>query len=353
MLLLTDRPDKAQELKRLMWAVEPCIVVSPGEAADVRGHSMILSDLALSSANQIALARTTLSSFLSIDRVPVLHLSRQDDNDALAQAQAIKATAFLPRKASQAQIIFAAKGLIRAAQIERDKLRAREQGLVKAKFEEAGLALEGIFDASRRGAPVDPEDLDRGTSAIIATVAGRQANMWLDLVRAHDDVTYQHCLLVTGLVAAFSASFGMTPKSQRQIVTAALLHDIGKAKIPLEILNKKGRLSDPEMAVIRTHPGIGHDILVRQGGLDPQVLDIVRHHHEFLDGSGYPDGLQGDAISPLVRLVTICDIYGALIERRSYKEPMASNEAISILSNMNAKLDRGLLASFISQAVKH
>ena len=351
MLLLTDRPDEVQELKRLMWAVEPCVTISPGEAPDMRGHSIIVSDLSLASSKEIALARATLESFLATLKIPVLHLSRQDADDAFLQAQHIKATAFLSKKASQAQIIFAAKSLIRAAQIDRDKIRAREVAIVQAGVQQASVALEGLFDAFRRGTPVNSEVLDRGTSSMIAAVAGRQTGVWLDVVRGHDDVTYQHCLLVTGLAGAFSASLGMTLKSQRQIVTAALLHDIGKAQIPLNILNKKGKLSHDEMILMRTHTIIGYNLLAEQGDFDHQTLDIVRHHHEYLDGTGYPDALKGEEIQPLVRLMTICDIYGALIERRSYKEPCSSTEALGILSSMASKLDKGLLASFAASIV--
>ena len=181
---------------------------------------------------------------------------------------------------------------------------------------------------------------------MIAAVGGGRIGVWLDVVRNYDDITYQHCLLVAGLTAAFASRLGMTRRSQRLAAEAALIHDIGKAKIPRAILNKPSPLSGAELAVMRTHAALGHEMLVRQGGLDPQMLDIVRHHHELLDGSGYPDALRGGAVSPLVRLVTICDIYAALIERRPYKAPATSEAAMSILADMGPKLDTGLVKAF-------
>ena len=85
---------------------------------------------------------------------------------------------------------------------------------------------------------------------------------------------------------------------------------------------------------------------VRQGGFDPQLLDIVRHHHEYIDGSGYPDALSGERVTALSRLVTICDIYAALIERRSYKAPMPPRDALATLAAMGGKIDAGLLRAF-------
>ena len=165
-------------------------------------------------------------------------------------------------------------------------------------------------------------------------------------MRTYDNATYQHCLLVAGLAAGFAARLGVTLGGQRLITRAALVHDIGKARIPHAILNKPGPLTVSEMSIMRTHAATGHDMLVRQGGYDPQLLDIVRHHHEYVDGSGYPDALGGAQVRPLTRLLTICDIYAALTERRPYRAQTSPHEALGILAGMGGKLDAGLLRSF-------
>ncbi len=217
---------------------------------------------------------------------------------------------------------------------------------VTARTREAASAFGGLFEAARRGRPLAAAALDQGAGAVMAGVGGGRIGAWLDVVRSYDDATYQHCLLVAGLAAGFAARLGVTVKGQRLIAQAALVHDIGKAVIPHAVLNKAGPLSPAESEVMRTHPQVGHDMLVRQGGFDPQLLDIVRHHHEYVDGSGYPDALAGERVSPLSRLVTICDIYAALIERRPYKAPMPPREALAVLAGMAGKLDAGLLRSF-------
>uniref|UniRef100_UPI00226B7FF4 HD-GYP domain-containing protein n=1 Tax=Methylobacterium sp. GC_Met_2 TaxID=2937376 RepID=UPI00226B7FF4 len=125
----------------------------------------------------------------------------------------------------------------------------------------------------------------------------------------------------------------------------ALLHDVGKIHVPIEILNKPGRLTHPEMAVMRTHAARGHAMLV-EGTFDDELLAAVRSHHEMLDGSGYPDGLRGWEIPDFVRLVTVCDVYGALVERRSYRAPMSGGEAYNILRGMVGQLDGDLTRAF-------
>ena len=144
---------------------------------------------------------------------------------------------------------------------------------------------------------------------------------------------------MAGLAATFAIGLGFSEPDRQQLVRAALVHDVGKAKIPLSILNKPGPLDASERAVMSEHAALGHAILVQAGGFDDAVLSVVRHHHEMLDGSGYPDGLAGRQIGDLVRLLTVCDIYAALVERRPYRAPMPSAKAIQVLYGMTGKLD--------------
>ena len=101
-----------------------------------------------------------------------------------------------------------------------------------------------------------------------------------------------------------------------------------------------------ELSVMRNHPKLGFDSLQNIPGTDPEILDMVLHHHEYLDGSGYPEGLSRAQLSDLVRLITIADVYGALIERRSYKLPMSPQAAYEVLENMGPKLDADLVREF-------
>ena len=186
----------------------------------------------------------------------------------------------------------------------------------------------------------------------MAAIAEGGIRQWLEVVWTYDEATYQHCLLVTGLAAEFAASLQFTRNDQKHVTRAALLHDLGKAKIPLAILNKSGALTSEEVAIMRTHARIGYELLRGQGDYEPELLEVVLRHHELLDGSGYPDGLAGPQINDLVRLVTICDVYAALIERRSYRQAMEPASAFKILQEMEGKLEGALVRAFAQVAEK-
>src|ERR1700686_3848057 len=120
----------------------------------------------------------------------------------------------------------------------------------------------------------------------------------------------------------------------------------GKAFVPVAILDKPEKLTEEEMTVIRKHPRLGYDALAAQGGFPPEMLDVVLHHHELLDGTGYPDRLRGDQISDIVRLTTIVDIHAALVEKRAYRLPFTHAKAFAIMEQMGGKLDQHLLQAF-------
>jgi putative nucleotidyltransferase with HDIG domain len=210
----------------------------------------------------------------------------------------------------------------------------------------ASAAIANLLDSARDHGTVDAAAIDATLEPILGAIGTGGLKAWLETVRAYDDATYQHCLLVAGLAATFAIDLGFSTADREHLVRAALVHDVGKAKIPLSILNKPGPLDPDERAVMREHAALGHEILVKAGGFDETVLTVVRHHHEMLDGSGYPDGLKGEAIRDIVRLITVCDVYAALVERRPYRAPMPSAKAMEILYGMEGKLDIDLVRAF-------
>lgn len=191
-----------------------------------------------------------------------------------------------------------------------------------------------LFTSAAEGQPVSAEEVISMGSAVVAGVRSLGWRDWLDAVRNHHDGTFQHCLLVAGLAGVVARHDRLQTAGSEVLVHAAILHDIGKAAIPLEILDKPGALTPYERRVIETHPREGVKILEATGGIPGEVRDAVLHHHEMLDGSGYPDRLAAPQIPRLTRLLTVCDIFAALIERRSYKAPMSPAEAIAKLVEM-------------------
>jgi putative nucleotidyltransferase with HDIG domain len=210
--------------------------------------------------------------------------------------------------------------------------------------------LRGIFSAACAGTPPDSTAIQSAGDAVVGQVEAQGLTAWIDTVRAHHSQTYQHCLLVTGLAVAFGQQLGVSRADRQRLSFAGMLHDIGKARIPLAILEKPSQLDENELAVMRKHPQYGLDALGTVSGLPAEMLDMVVHHHEYLDGSGYPHGLSGNEISDLVRIITIADVFGALIERRSYKPPLTGEAAYDVLTRMGPKLDKDLVRAFRSVA---
>jgi len=206
--------------------------------------------------------------------------------------------------------------------------------------------LQAMFAAAILGKTPDPKMLKAASTEIVDRIDEDGLAGWLDIIRQHHSQTYQHCLIVTGVAVSFGKFLGVGHGDKLRLASAGLLHDLGKARIPIEILEKPAALCEDEMAVMRTHPELGFEALRDAPGLHPEMLDMVLHHHEYLDGTGYPHGLQANEISDLVRTITIADVYGALIERRPYRPPMSAAAAYQILQDMGPKLDGALVRAF-------
>src|SRR4029077_16193309 len=176
-------------------------------------------------------------------------------------------------------------------------------------MDEGVAAFASMFSNVRRGRPLKLVDAKQATSKIITRVGQDGLSTWLDDVRHYHEGTFQHCLLVTGVAVAFALNIKFPEADVKRLGLAATLHDVGKARIPLSILDKPGRLEAGEKKIMNRHPVIGYEMLKDIPEMSPEILDGVRHHHEYLDGSGYPDGLTAPEISDLVRLLTISDVF--------------------------------------------
>lgn len=207
-------------------------------------------------------------------------------------------------------------------------------------------ALHNAFLCASTNGTLDSTLLATAGDALLDQIETHGLAAWVQAVRTHHNQTYQHCLLVAGTAAAFAIELGFSNPDRQRVAAAALLHDIGKAKIPVAILDKPSKLDRTELEAMRQHPRLGFEALLGADTLHPEMLEIVMNHHELLDGSGYPHGLSGGEISDLTRIITITDVFGALIERRAYKPPMAAQDAYQILLDMGSKLDRDLVRAF-------
>jgi putative nucleotidyltransferase with HDIG domain len=143
-----------------------------------------------------------------------------------------------------------------------------------------------------------------------------------------DEYTFMHSVAVSGLMIALARQLGLSDAEVAEAGAAGLLHDLGKAKVPDSILNKPAALTDSEFATMRQHPEIGYQMLADDRQAGESVLDVVLHHHEKMDGSGYPQRLPAERISRLARMGAICDVYDAITSNRPYKAGWDPAEAV-------------------------
>jgi len=268
-----------------------------------------------------------------------LFLVEQNMRLPIAQAYALGATQVLPSTVTPAQLV---AELYRLSLVEAGEKRLGVRAVTAA----GAASIASMFQAVLRGAAVDVDGARDAGRKIADGIAEHGLSDWLESVRRHHEGTYQHCLLVTGVAVDFGLSLGLKQTDMERLYTAAMFHDIGKAAIPLSILDKPGRLDVDERALIETHPVAGYEALKGNAGLSLEVLDAVRHHHEYLDGSGYPDALSGHSVSDIVRLLTICDIFAALIEHRPYRSTMSREDAYGVVRGMGGKLEKPLVSAF-------
>jgi putative nucleotidyltransferase with HDIG domain len=342
-LLISDRPDRSRALAHTLGGLCTCRTVGLYEQKSTLGLvTVVITDVGFRHPPDILRLRRLLLQPRIIP-APIIAVLRDSSHLERVQAMALGATAVLPANASVSDISAVLLPIIRSA-LPQATPTIRLTPLQN--IERARLQFGAIFGAAARGEVVSRTSVDDTAESVITAIADGGIRQWLEVVWTYDDTTYQHCLLVTGLAAEFAASLRFARNDQQHVIRGALLHDLGKAKIPLAILNKPGALTSEEVAVMRTHVGIGCELLRGQGGYEPELLEVVLWHHELLDGSGYPDGLVGSQIKDLVRLVTICDIYAALIERRPYRQVMELAQAFKILQEMEGKLEGTLVRAF-------
>ena len=172
-------------------------------------------------------------------------------------------------------------------------------------------------------------------------------------LKSQDDYSYMHSVAVCALMVSLAQQMGHDDDACRAAGLAGLLHDLGKAAIPLDILNKPGKLTDAEFAVIRTHPRRGWEMLQDAQGLQEapgastQAMDVCLHHHERLDGRGYPEALSGEPLSVLARMGAVCDVYDAITSDRPYKVGWDPSESIARMASWQGQFDPAVFRVFV------
>jgi len=182
-------------------------------------------------------------------------------------------------------------------------------------------------------------------------LAGNDARLCIQDLRVTDEYTYQHSVDVGVLAAQLAKSLGMPPKWISEAAQAGVLHDIGKRRVPPEILNKPGKLTDEEFRIMKLHPVFAEEDLHLIKGVSQAAKAGAYEHHEKLDGTGYPRGLKGSGISRIAQILAIADIYDALTSKRVYKPGMSSARAVRIMMGMLDGLNREYFVTFLKSLI--
>jgi HD-GYP domain-containing protein (c-di-GMP phosphodiesterase class II) len=210
-------------------------------------------------------------------------------------------------------------------------------------------AVISMFEEARMGKAVDTGGAQKLVEEITDSVS-RNPGALISLARLKtaDDYTYMHSVAVCAMMVALSKQLGLDENQTRLAGVAGLMHDLGKAAMPMEVLNKPGKLTDAEFAIIKRHPEEGYKLLLSGTDVDPMILDVCLHHHEKTDGSGYPKGLKGDEISLFAKMGAVCDVYDAITSNRPYKAGWDPAESLRRMAEWaNGHFDTKVFQAFV------
>lgn len=166
-------------------------------------------------------------------------------------------------------------------------------------------------------------------------------------LKTRDEYTYMHSIAVCALMISLGRQLGLDTSQLREAGLAGMLHDLGKAFMPRSVLMKPGKLTDAEFAQMKSHPERGHALLKECGSVGPIVLDVCLHHHEKVDGSGYPHGLKGNEISLFAKMGAVCDVYDAITSERPYKKGWDPGESLRRMAQWKGHFEQRVFQAFV------
>jgi putative nucleotidyltransferase with HDIG domain len=209
-------------------------------------------------------------------------------------------------------------------------------------------AVNSLFAEARMGNAVNTSECKPLVDDIVNSVdSNADALISLCRLKLADEYTYMHSVSVCALMVSLGRQLGMDDATCRDAGMAGLLHDLGKAAMPQDILNKPDKLTDEEFTIIKSHPVRGYEMLLESGVDNERVLDVARHHHERMDGKGYPDKLAPDDITLIARMSAVCDVYDAVTSNRPYKAGWDPAESIAKMASWQGHFDPVVLQTFV------
>jgi putative nucleotidyltransferase with HDIG domain len=210
-------------------------------------------------------------------------------------------------------------------------------------------AVISMFNDARLGKAIEVGAAQELVEEISNSVM-RNSHAIISLARLKnaDEYTYMHSVAVCALMIALARQLNLPETTVREAGLAGLLHDIGKMGIPERILNKPGKLTDEEFTIVKSHPEIGAEVLLEGNQVGTMVMDVVLHHHEKMDGTGYPHGLKGEHISLYAKMGAVCDVYDAITSDRPYKKGWPPAESIRKMAEWSkGHFDEAVFQAFV------
>jgi len=209
-------------------------------------------------------------------------------------------------------------------------------------------AMRKMFAEVRLGKAIEPGECFVLVDEVVESI-NRHPDALLSLARLKtaDEYTYMHSVAVCALMVSLGRQLGLNDDQCRDAGMAGMLHDLGKAAMPQDILNKPGKLTNEEFDIIKTHPTRGYEMLLDSSNVSDGAKDVCLHHHERYDGTGYPDKLAGEKISLLSRMGAVCDVYDAVTSDRPYKAGWDPAHALSQMATWKGHFDTIVFQSFV------
>lgn len=225
----------------------------------------------------------------------------------------------------------------------------KELGKAKVTYDDAKESVNHLMENIRVGRSVNVVESSMAVDHIVDSVIRNQdALRWLTKIKHQDAYTAEHSLNVCIMAATFARFLGHDESEIRRIAMSGLLHDVGKSMVPLDILNKHGRLTSEELNIMKEHTTFGKDLLLSIGQADRIAVDVAHTHHERLDGKGYPRGLKAHQIPYYAKIIALADCYDAITSSRCYDGARASMEALDIIYKCRGvQFDKDLAIEFI------
>jgi HD-GYP domain-containing protein (c-di-GMP phosphodiesterase class II) len=276
--------------------------------------------------------------------IPILWIDTERGRDVTAQPVAEPVPEVIDDEPPEPKAVRAEETM----QLERESVE-KEIQLAYQLCDQAREAVSAIFGLSQFGRTVSLEEARTIVASLIESLE-RNRDVILSIARLKTDMDYSYSrsVAVSGLMIALAFSLEQSKEQVEEAGIAGLLFDVGMMTVPPEIRFKKTALTEAEMSIVKQHPVEGYKILKEAGQFSDAVLDVCLHHHERLDGKGYPDQLIGDEISPLSRMAAICVAYESLVSDRPYRRAITSTEAIKEMFKRSVtQFDATMLEAFV------